>query len=571
MFGWLGGLLAAVGAAIAASWFSHWELLPLAIVLLIPAGSFALSRRSRAARRASNAYRLVLYYEQGLRRVTDDWHGTGADGLAWSRKDSLYESDLNVLGPGSLFERLCVLRTAAGQEQLAQFLLTDPTSLAVCQARQSAVQELAPRLEERELLHLLGEAHQDCQADLLRNWVESEGVVFTPLERWLALLATSATVLTLLGLALGWLPWQQWQVWAPPVGAFLAAIGGLVRERVTAELEGSHVVAAHLRVLRNALTLLESRSFECPALRQLVDECRGFASGALRPIDWWLVVVEQRGKEWFHLLGLLLFAGTHSAMALSQWRREHRERLLAVLDAWGQYEALSALSAYAYESPNSIAPRFESGAPLLEAEGLGHPLLPFDVCVRNSLALGAGHPKLVVISGSNMAGKSTLLRSVGVNFLLARAGAPVRATHFRTSLFSLVGSISVQDSLLEGKSRFLAEVSRLKAALEQARAGLPVLLLCDEVLSGTNSSDRRVAVESVLRELHSLGALVLLSTHDLALTEIANLPALQGANHHMASRPGGDPLDFDYLLKPGVTTETNALAIARLAGVKLEC
>jgi DNA mismatch repair ATPase MutS len=201
-----------------------------------------------------------------------------------------------------------------------------------------------------------------------------------------------------------------------------------------------------------------------------------------------------------------------------------------------------------------------------EADSLGHPLLSHETCVRNNVQLN-GDCRFLVVSGSNMSGKTTLLRAIGMNAVLAFAGAPVRAQALRLSRLSICASLSVVDSLLNGKSKFLAEMDRLRRTLETAVAGTPVLFLIDEILSGTNSRDRRIASEAVVRTLVNRGAIGALSTHDLALSEIAELEELRGMNMHTGSRDEGGPMDFDYLLKPGVTTEANALAIARMAGV----
>jgi DNA mismatch repair ATPase MutS len=185
--------------------------------------------------------------------------------------------------------------------------------------------------------------------------------------------------------------------------------------------------------------------------------------------------------------------------------------------------------------------------------------------VRSDVELNRAS-RFYIVSGSNMAGKSTLLRAIGLNAILAMAGAPVRARTLRMSRLSVCASIAVVDSLLSGKSKFLSEIDRLRQAIEVSDSE-QVLFLVDEILSGTNSGDRRVAVEAVVRTLVGRGAIGAISTHDLALTEIADDAALGGANVHMGSSGKGDPMDFDYLLKPGVTRETNALAIARMAGV----
>jgi DNA mismatch repair ATPase MutS len=227
---------------------------------------------------------------------------------------------------------------------------------------------------------------------------------------------------------------------------------------------------------------------------------------------------------------------------------------------------LNALSAYGYENPDNTFPELARDAACFHASDLCHPLLPAASCVANDIELQPNQP-FYIVSGSNMSGKSTLLRAIGLNAVLAFAGAPVRARVLRLSGLSIFASLSIVDSLLNGKSKFLAEVDRLRQAIESEVPNSPVLFLVDEILSGTNSSDRRIAAEAVVRTLVDRGAIGALSTHDLALTEIATAKGMRGVNVHMGSRAGGDPMDFDYRLKPGVTAETNALAIARLAGV----
>jgi len=252
-------------------------------------------------------------------------------------------------------------------------------------------------------------------------------------------------------------------------------------------------------------------------------------------------------------------------MAIENWRIEHRIALRIWLDTWAEFEALSALANYAYENPENTFPEFSAEEAKFEAVALGHPLLSSESCVRNDIQLNR-ECRFYVVSGSNMSGKSTLLRAIGLNAVLAFAGAPVRAQALRLTPLSVFASLSIVDSLLNGTSRFLAEVERMRQTLEAA-AGASVLFLVDEIFSGTNSRDRRVAAEAVVRTLVNRGAIGALSTHDLALSEIADLEELHGTNVHTGSRDSGEPMDFDYLLKPGVTKEANALAIARMAGV----
>ncbi len=250
---------------------------------------------------------------------------------------------------------------------------------------------------------------------------------------------------------------------------------------------------------------------------------------------------------------LFLLLGTQLCMAVEDWRIENRDALRIWLDAWAEFEALSALANYAYENPENRFPEFPSEGAVFEADLLGHPLLADKYCVRNDVRL-TQDCRFYVVSGSNMSGKSTFLRSIELNAVLAFAGAPVRAQALRLSRLSVCASLSVVDPLLNGKSKFLAEMDRLRQTLETALNGVPVLFLIDEILSGTNSQDRRVASEAVVRTLVDRGASGVLSTHDLALGEIAELEELHGMNVHTGSRDGGGPMDFDYLVKPGMTT-----------------
>ncbi len=237
------------------------------------------------------------------------------------------------------------------------------------------------------------------------------------------------------------------------------------------------------------------------------------------------------------------------------------KRWLAV---WAEFEALNAIAAYAFENPEDVWPELlpPTHAPIFTATALGHPLLAGSV--TNDITLGPSR-QFYLISGSNMAGKSTLLRSIGINAVLAYAGAPVRAASLSLTPLAIGASLALTDSLAEGRSKFLAEVERL-SAIVRLSASSPLLFLVDEIFSGTNSEDRRTAARAVLETLLAHSAIGALSTHDLALTALAN-PTNTGLNVHMASPDPDDPLAFDYKLKPGINTASNALAIVRMMGL----
>jgi len=278
--------------------------------------------------------------------------------------------------------------------------------------------------------------------------------------------------------------------------------------------------------------------------------------------------VEHRAKEYVYPFGLVVCAGTHAAIGLDRWRRTFEAPMRRWLAAWAEFEGLVALGTYAAEHEENVYPELVEGeAPVLDVEGMVHPLLPRAMAVANDVVLG-GDVQFLLISGSNMAGKSTLLRALGANVVLGMAGAPVPVGRMRMSALRVGASLALTDSLAEGKSKFLAEVERLRDLLQMARAWPgQTLFLIDEIFSGTNSADRRAAAEAVVRGLVESGAVGALSTHDLALAELAETEELRGRNVHMASPDESDPLGFDYKLKPGVNRTTNALAIVRLLGL----
>jgi DNA mismatch repair ATPase MutS len=289
---------------------------------------------------------------------------------------------------------------------------------------------------------------------------------------------------------------------------------------------------------------------------------------ALKSLAGSLMLVEQRVKEWFYAPALLFAVGSHAAISLEVWKREHGEAMRRWVAAWAEFEALLAVATYAAEHHENVYPEIVEGEDArFDAVGLAHPLLPASVAVRNDVRLDAA-TRFLLISGSNMAGKSTLLRAVGCNTVLALAGAPVCARAVTMSALRVGASLALVDSLAEGKSKFLAEVERLRdlVALAKAHPG-NMLFLIDEIFSGTNSADRRAAAEAVLRGLMREGAIGALSTHDLALADLAEVESLHGLNVHMASPDESDPLGFDYLLKAGVNRSTNALAIVKMLGL----
>jgi hypothetical protein len=533
------------------------------IAILLAAESARRFFRHRHSQ--SRNWRLRRFYDRAIQRVKGNWVGRGAPGDEFGDPGHLYSRDLNIFGEGSLFELLCTTRTAIGRRGLAHYLLEAP-SVEEVRLRQEAVRELRDQVDLRERVALLGEFDfLESKWGTFAEWLDLPTNSFSRSLQVAALITSTLVAGTFLGGWAGIVPWISVVRWIAPLVAFHAVVGLLFRERINRMIAWARPVSVETQVLRDGLLLLEEHPFESPKLREIAGRVQT-GSTAVRKLERRLNALNQRNKEWFYIPSLLLLVGTQLCMSIERWRIEHGAALSVWLDAWAEFEALNALANYAYENPENTFPEFSAEGAAFEAEDLGHPLLSTESCVRNDVRLNR-ESRFYVISGSNMSGKSTLLRAIGQNAVLAFSGAPVRASALRLSPLSVCASISVVDSLLNGKSKFMAEVDRLRETIQAAERG-PVLFLIDEILAGTNSRDRRVAAEAVVRTLVNRGAIGALSTHDLALTEIA-ASDLGGRNVHTGSRHGRDPMDFDYRLKPGVTTETNALAIARMAGVPI--
>jgi hypothetical protein len=517
--------------------------------------------------REQTAWRTAVFYREGMDRLRGERASPQRTGEAFITAGHLYERDLNVLGKDSLFSLLATTRTSMGQQGLARLLL-EPADAATARSRQQAVRELAGMLDLRERIALLGSfLFRDVSLERFEEWLGEEAPAYPVWVRGVL----AGCVVGWLGLLIfgGKLRLDEDVLHGLEIALFAAQCGVCrwLQTRVRDDLARVLRIAGQTEILRAGMRLLQDVPFQSERLMELKRDAAG-GDKALATLQRYLVVVEQRAKEYVYPFGLLLCAGTQAAIGLDRWRRRFDGPMRRWMAAWAEFEGMVALAAYAAEHEENVYPEMVDGAvPVLEAEGMVHPLIARDTAVANDVALG-GEVRFLLISGSNMAGKSTLLRALGVNVVLGMAGAPVPVGRMRMSALRVGASLALTDSLAEGKSKFLAEVERLRDLLQGARAWPgETLFLIDEIFSGTNSADRRAAAEAVVRGLVAAGAVGALSTHDLALAELADTDELGGRNVHMASPDESDPLGFDYKLKAGVNRTTNALAIVRLLGL----
>jgi hypothetical protein len=552
---------------LAAIWLVKYHATKI-FFLLVPVLLFVVLAvlHERVLRRLRDHARLRAYYEQGISRIENRWAGAGETGERFLDPSHPYARDLDIFGPASLFQFLCTARTRSGEETLAAWLQS-AASIPEVAARQQAVQELTPRFDFRERLVLAGEeARAGVHPDKLIGWAEAAH----SLNRMsIRITATSLAILWLLSLA----AWWKWD-WIG-VAFFMSIINFAVSYRWRAKLDpvaaGIDGAQHDLVLLAAILKLIENESAAAPKfvqLQTLLARSGALASKAIDELSRRVAWFDSHDNWFVKIFDPFVFWTPHCVAAIEAWRERHGEAIREWLAVTGEVEALSALAVYAYEHPADAFPQFVESGPYLSAQGLAHPLLAREKSVSNDLRLGSDL-QLVVISGPNMAGKSTFIRAVGVNTVLAQAGAPVCARSMTLSGLQVAASICILDSLQGGLSRFYAEISRLKQIDELTKRSVPVLFLLDELLSGTNSYDRRIGTESFVRSLLARGAIGLVTTHDLALAEIADGIGPAAANFHFSDRFEDGRLYFDYKLTPGIVQTTNALLLMRSIGLEV--
>lgn len=535
-----------------------WIALPVVAFIAL----MAMHQRVRQA--MARLERAVKFYERGLARLEDRWMGSGETGASFDDKTHPYAEDLDLFGAGSLFELLSTARTHAGEEKLAAWLLA-PATVEEVRARQAAVEELRNRLDLREDLALLGaEMRASVQTAGLTAWGTAPPVltsVVMPIVA--AVLGIFAAVAVVMWLGYGYRLWALVALLGE--GIFLSRY----RAQITQVINAVDRPGRDLALLSEILARLEREQFSTPklvALRRQLDADEHPPSHQIARLSRWLQILDSTRNQFFAPISFVLLLPAQLSYAIDRWRQRIGNHIPQWLDAVGELEALGALANYAYEHPRDPFPELIESQARLDGRGLGHPLLPENRGVRNDVRLG-GELRVLIVSGSNMSGKSTLMRTVGVNVVLALAGAPVRAESLRLSPLNIGASMHILDSLQSGASRFYAEITRLRQVVAMTEGQLPLLFLLDEILSGTNSHDRRIGAESVVKGLAERGAIGLITTHDLALTRITDSLGARAANVHFEDHIEDGQMVFDYKMRPGVVTHSNALALMRAVGL----
>jgi hypothetical protein len=556
-------------AAAAVTWYTilhprtfspWWILLPASAFLgLIVVHSRVLKEKRRLTR-AQN------YYERGLARLEGWWRGTGDPGYGFVDPHHPYSQDLDIFGTGSLYERICAARTSAGKEKLATWLKY-PAHAAEIRDRQAAVAELAPDLPIREDLAVLGEEiSSGMDSAALSAWGSAPAVLKPGATR---IAAGIVSALTLAAAAL-WAGTGS-RLWFVVMALVEILFMYRMRSATRQVTEAVEQPGRDLLLLSQVLARLEQEAFRTPRLASLREElnlqCQP-PSRRIARLNRLIILLDSRRNLLFAPVAAILLWEIQLAYAIEEWRRENGAAIAGWLAAVSELEAFSSLAGYAFENPGDPFPEICQDGPCFVGEALGHPLLDPGKCVRNDVRLDADL-RVYIVSGSNMSGKSTLLRSAGTNAVLAFAGAPVRARSLRISPLAVGASIRTLDSLQEGSSRFYAEITRLRKLVDLADGTPPLFFLLDELLHGTNSHDRRIGAEAIIQALVRRGAAGMVTTHDLALAHMSESLAPRAENVHFEDHLENGKIHFDYRLRPGVVRKSNALELMRSIGLEV--
>jgi len=516
--------------------------------------------------RIEQVERSVKHYQRALDRLKGRWQGVGSDGERYRDSKHPYANDLDLFGPGSLFELITRCQTRLGEDRIAEWFRA-PSSQETITARQQAIQELAENVTLREELEVLHPPLKEtADQNLLQTWVDQSS---DQKPGWLIMLVTA---LSIASLGLLWGAYTG----ATPLSAFIAVLTTqiLILLIYKPSLQAEFMAAEHMRdglpVAVSVLKLIESQPHQSPVLQKIQERLtvEGKAPSVrlnelLRSVN----LLSNCGRNQFLIpLAILFGLHFHITYRIIRWKHRFGPHITDWLLSIGEWEAMLSFAGHHFEFPNNVFPQIEKTGPVFSGNKMNHPLLEREQCVPNSVSLDQ-HKKLLLVSGSNMSGKSTLLRTVGTNLVLAYAGCSVHAESLKLSVMQIGAAMKVSDSLREGKSLFYAVVTRLKQIVDLTNEPRELFYLIDEILPGTNSHDRRLGAEGVLRSLVSRNTLGLVTTHDLALTQIVDTLEDQAVNVHFEDHLEDGKMSFDYQLRSGVVKKSNALELMKMIGL----
>lgn len=491
------------------------------------------------------------------------------DGSEFTDPAHLYTFDLDVFGPHSLFQYINRTCTEPGKRRLAAWLGKHIESKEEIVERQQAIRELTPELKFRQRFRILGLLHKGKAADEteLKAWAASPSLFRrSRMLRILPYLVTGVNAVCLVLAVVGILPASLWGV----IWTFFVTAGFVFRGKIT---KMQAVYGKKLQILgtyAGLLRLMEEQPAQCGRLKELKEEIGGEnrkASHSISRLSKLMDELDQRSNVFMYIiLNGLFFWELRQIMRIEAWKEQYAGDLPRWLTAIGNMDALNSLATFAYNHPGYVYPTILQQPFRLQAEALGHPLMHRERCVRNDVDMEK-RPFFIIITGANMAGKSTYLRTVGVNYLLACIGAPVCARRMEVYPARLITSLRTTDSLTDNESYFFAELKRLKLIIDKLQAGEELFIILDEILKGTNSMDKQKGSFALIKQLMALDANGIIATHDLLLGTLADLFPENICNYRFEADIRDDELTFSYRLRPGIAQNMNACFLMKKMGI----
>ena len=491
------------------------------------------------------------------------------DGASHAPHDHLYANDIDLFGRASLFQYINRTTSDMGSTALAGWLLNPAATTTILQ-RQVAVKELAGATEWRQELQAFGREKKIAMVtkERLQNWI-SEKTTFNHPAWKLLQYVWPVIMITIITLNIADL------VSNPVRNYFLLAsaiIAWVISKKVLPIHDQVSKMTEELSVLSDSIRLIEKSSFQSPLLQELHAVYtieNGYASGELKQLKNILARLDYRlNPVIFIPLAILFQWDLQQVQALEKWKKRNQQNINAWFDALGKLEAICSLATLHFNHPDWCFPELKNEHFSIAGEVVGHPLINPLKRVSNPISIPASG-ELMLITGSNMAGKSTYLRGIGINVVLTMMGSVVCAKSFRLSPVQLITSMRIADNLEENTSTFYAELKKLKTVIEKVNSNEKVFILLDEILRGTNSLDRHTGSVALTKQLIKHKAAGIIATHDIELTKLKETYPNNILNYHFDAQVSNDELYFDYELKEGICRSINASILMKKIGIEL--
>lgn len=490
------------------------------------------------------------------------------DGSEYSERDHPYSYDLDIYGKSSLFQYICRTTSKPAADMLAEYL-SAPASVEEILLRQGAATDLQTITDWRQELMTLGYSNAGAgnSPRPLLDWLGTDNLFLNRLTLKVTVWILSIAALTAIALVITGFP-----------AAILAPVFTI--NFIFYFLHNKKIAALHSNVSRSSdllfvysstVKLIEENRFSAAKLNgfQAVFAGARPASAIIRRLSALVNRLDSRLNILVSIpLNLFFFTDIHFCLALEKWKNENSEKIPKWFAAMAEFEVLSSLGTMAFNNPEWVMPKISEEFFILRAEKMGHPLIPSDRRISNDFETSGGG-RTILVTGSNMSGKSTFLRTCGINTVLALAGAPVCAASFTVSNVKIHSSMRISDSLEENISSFYAELRRLNSIIKEAETNPKVFLLLDEILRGTNSNDRFTGSVALIKQLTGYGTVAMVATHDLKLAELSEEMPGKIDNYHFDVKISGEELFFDYKLTPGICTSMNASILMKKMGIKV--